>query len=514
MKRITAAVLAVILTFALSVTAFAKTVITNGDWVYERVNVYGFEIDEYIGSGSVVELPYSFAKEYVTTVGDHAFADNPTLTDLTLTYVLQSVGSYAFNGCSSLKTVKLYSSTTYIGVGAFYGDFALESINLQDTSITEVSAYCFAECGFSSLALPDTCTKIGNYAFYNCTGMTRLTIPASVTEIADTAFTGCSQLVICCDADSAAHQYAVSHDIPYVLLGTVVNHSLSLHGDIGVNFYMNLTADQAEDTAVSFRWYNKSLDNVPVTYVPEYGLYVAKCTVAVAEMSFDITATVTVDGETRDVNTFSVKQYADYILTNESFIERYYSLGERGVEAYQKLSDLVKAMLDYGSRAQLRFSVNTSELANGGVYYYNDVDSPVTADSISTVSSVMGDNLADYGLSFAGSTVVYLTETTLRHYYTVTDRDLFNAVKDSVTFDGEPVSCTERDGMIYFEKKNIAASKLDTQYTLTIGSQSYDYAVLDYVKLQLSTASVSDAAKNLGKAAFRYNQAANAYFGD
>ena len=43
-------------------------------------------------------------------------------------------------------------------------------------------------------------------------------IPDSVTAIADSAFDGCDALVITCIEDSYAHQYALAHDIPYVLV--------------------------------------------------------------------------------------------------------------------------------------------------------------------------------------------------------------------------------------------------------------------------------------------------------
>ena len=75
-------------------------------------------------------------------------------------------------------------------------------------------------------------------------------------------------------------------------------------------------------------------------------------------------------------------------------------------------------MLDYGARAQLRFDRNTELLANGGEYVYN--------------GHVDSDEIA--------STVVFLTKTSIRHYYKITDAEKFNAVKDNITFDGEKVS--------------------------------------------------------------------------
>ena len=200
-----------------------KVVIIDGDWVYEKVNVYGWEIDEYVGADVAVSLPWSFAKQYVTTVGENAFSDNAAVTSVDTTDVLEAIGSNAFNGCSALTDIALYSGLTTLGVGCFYGCVALTSVDLQNTSVDAVSAYCFADCSaLSVLRLPSVCTSIGNMAFYHCTSLEKLFIPESVIEIADTAFTDCSNLVIYCYTDSYAHEYAVAHEIPFVLIDAPV----------------------------------------------------------------------------------------------------------------------------------------------------------------------------------------------------------------------------------------------------------------------------------------------------
>ena len=193
-----------------------KVVFTDGNWAYEKVNTYGYEIDEYIGSSDAADVPYVFSKEYVNSIGDYAFSNNSTLTAVNTTYLINSIGDYAFNGCTSLKTVKLFDSVTSLGVGCFYGDKALKNINIKDTSISSVPAYCFAECGIARLPLPATCTSIGNYAFYNCSGLLKVQIPDSVTEIADTAFSGCDNLIIVCSSGSYAKQYAEAKGMDYI----------------------------------------------------------------------------------------------------------------------------------------------------------------------------------------------------------------------------------------------------------------------------------------------------------
>ena len=124
----------------------------------------------------------------------------------------------------------------------------------------------------------------------------------------------------------------------------------------------------------------------------------------------------------------------------------------------------------------------------------------------------MDMDLSAYGLRYKGSTVVYLSETSIRHYYYVDDWESFNEIKDSVIFDGATVSYTEKDGAIYFEKKGVSASNLDTPYTLTIKDKSCKYAVNDYIRRCLESDKVTDNTKALVRATYRYNVAANAFF--
>ena len=292
-----------------------------------------------------------------------------------------------------------------------------------------------------------------------------------------------------------------------------VGHSLSLNGDIGVNFYLDLTDREIADGAkVDFAWTvngKEKTSSITLSADDKYACgYKATCNVAVAEMTYDVTATLSIGGEVIKTDTYSVKNYADTILTSDDFRTKY--IAEKGEEKYDQLVALVKTMLDYGSKAQLTFDRNTDALANGGTDYFTDT---VNASDIASTMSNMTENLSSYGLEYTGTTIVYLTETSIRHYYTITDQDTFDLVKDNITFDGVKVGYTKKGNEIYFEKKGVAAADLDVAYTFSIGTNSYDYAVLDYVKRCLESDKVKPETKELVAATYRYNQAANTYFG-
>ena len=292
-----------------------------------------------------------------------------------------------------------------------------------------------------------------------------------------------------------------------------VGHSLTLKGDVGVYFYLRLAEVEAANTTVTFTWNGNTLENVPVVLDPNgSGYYRAACSVAVAEMTCPITAAVTINGKVQEeTNVYSVKDYADIILSQE-YKDNYNGTGARN---YENLERLVKTMLDYGAKAQEQFNVNTDKLANADIdYTMENVDAetiPSNKDSFSDV------DFSAYGLKYYGTTVVYLSETTIRHYFTVTNAEKFAAYKDSITFDKvgteNPKAAVygEKSGLVYFGYADIGAADIDTAYALNIGDLSLKFTALDYSKLVL-TSNMSEAEKNLAMATYWYNMAANAYF--
>ena len=301
-------------------------------------------------------------------------------------------------------------------------------------------------------------------------------------------------------------------DICGTSLSAFVGHSLTLEGDIGVNFYVDVPEESIDDVeSVTFTWEVNGIEkthSVSLIDCDKNDLgYKLSCPVPAAEMNYEITATVTVGGETY-TNSYSAVTYAQTILSDDY---RTSYLADNHTEAeYSELATLVKTMLDYGAKAQIQFNRNIDHLANEGIDY---TPTEVTADTIGdTGASDMRAGLAAYGLEYNGSSIVYLSETSMRHYYKIVDEDLFNAVKDNITFDGKKVSYTWKNGEIYFELKNIAAAELDDLYTLKIGDSEYKYSVLDYLKACLSSDKTTANMKALAAATYLYNQAANAYF--
>ena len=307
-------------------------------------------------------------------------------------------------------------------------------------------------------------------------------------------------------------------------------HGLSLDGDIGVLYYVDtlkagVTKEQilsgSKRIKICFNWYDKSSESIidnSTYYDDTLGCFRAKCKVNAAEMAYDIHATAYV-GDSTDSNwaeytdehdIFSVREYGKVVLNTESeFSAAYYAADP---EKYALLRDLVIKMLDYGAKAQLAFDRKTGDLANNIFPTYSVTYSMAgrTAQQIAaatTAESDMEAGLEDIGLVYEGTSVVFLSDTSIRHYYTVADDGLFEAARGTAS----GFTYHAKDHGLYYEFAGVPAAELDNAKTFSIGGNDYSYSVLDYCRLVLESG-LPQVDKDLAIATYWYNRAAEAFF--
>ena len=102
--------------------------------------------------------------EGMKTIGNNAFYNCTSITELTLNEGLESIGSKAFYSVK-MKSLEIPSTVKKIGDGAFF--------------------YCSAITG--DVVLPEGLTKISSELFRNCSNITGVKIPDSITSIGDNA---------------------------------------------------------------------------------------------------------------------------------------------------------------------------------------------------------------------------------------------------------------------------------------------------------------------------------------
>ena len=504
-------------------TAAGGGIVNNGSLTVKGGTITGNQVDGSFGGGAIVTYQKTFAVSGLVNITGNKNAGNNTENNV----FLNDPQNYMED---RIQIVGRLNEDSRIGVTSNYpqgGQYITRG--LSDKAVAENFVSDNADYGVIVLNGEAKLSKYYTVSFSANGGSgemaaIRTAEPDYVLPTCDfTAPDGCK---FKCWRVSGT-EYAAGASVPNSLLHNLtaeavwerklfVGHSLSLNGSIGVNFYLNLTEQEiANGAKVDFAW---TVDGEPKTHSvtltanDKYSCgYKASCPVAVAEMTYDITATLTIGSVIQDeTNTYSAQRYAQVILTNDEF--RAYYVNLKGQEKYNQLVTLVKTMLDYGSKAQVRFDRDADHLANGGTDYFSG---EVT---LTSGAGNMEEYLGDCGLEYVGTSVIYLSKTTLRHYYRVIEPSKFtDEIKNGVTFDSKAVTCGEKNGMIYFDKKDIAASQLDTEYAIRINGHDYHYAALDYSALAYGTDNKpysESITKQLAASVYRYNQAANEFFAD
>ncbi len=378
--------------------------------------------------GDCVSLTSAYIPSSVTKIGYSAFSGCSSLTVITLPEGITEIASSAFYNCSNLTSVNIPANVTSIGYTAFKNCSSLTAISIP-ASVKEIDNEAFSYCdSLTTVTIPGCEIKLGQKIFYGCAELKTVTIlngttfigyaafsscpnlekviiPSTVTGISQSAFNSnpnLSDLYILADPEILNWDFSyqnlpdtlkvhvpsgyvagyeklfADNNVNVTVIGDadgdidigigvhLYGYTLSLEGDIGVNFYtkfddvnalsddakmvFTITGNNGQDIKTQ-EVYVKPQTDADLPYakvVNDY--YIFKCTVYSNEMTSTITAKV-VNGETSGKEyTYSVQEYAEYILTH--------------ADKYPDEQPLVKAMLNYGAYSQKYFNYNTDNLAN------------------------------------------------------------------------------------------------------------------------------------------------------
>ncbi len=278
-------------------------------------------------------------------------------------------------------------------------------------------------------------------------------------------------------------------------------HSLSLEGDIGVNFYMALADDIAssETAYMQFTTPAGSETETKTVLVKDAAkkvingktYYVFKCNVSAKDMASEITAQM-FDGEKAGTKyTYSVKDYADYLLAHTE------------VEEYAKAAPLVKAMLNYGAASQTYFGIEGTP-ANAEL---DDADKALGKVSIPYSFKYTDNATLPEGVTFEGATLSLKSETTLSLY--------FKGLPEGTAFtcDGRTVETAKNGKYIVARIRGISSNELEGNFTVTFTGGSVTYNAMTYCYNVLNGGSGDENLQNVCKALYLYAEAAKSYFG-
>lgn len=269
----------------------------------------------------------------------------------------------------------------------------------------------------------------------------------------------------------------------------VAGQQLMLGDDLTMHFYVKTEAANAT-AVIAVGGVERASYSLAELTAGENG-YDLSVDLAAAEMTEDIGLTVN-DG-TGDIltKTYSVQEYAHYLLENNYTDET---------------KALAKEMLNYGAKAQLYFGHKTGDLANAGYEMETEAEIPAEAPALEVSDSLSG-------MSFYGASMVFRSKIAVRFYFNAE-----NGV-DGYTFavEGKTFTDGEKNGNYYIEIADINPDEMDAVLNVSVTkddeSLSFSYSPMAYIIRMYKKESSSQALKDMLKAANGYFQAAKVFTG-
>ena len=317
----------------------------------------------------------------------------------------------------------------------------------------------------------------------------------------------------------------------------LAGYSLSLTGNIGVNFYMELSDDVVNDESayMNFTLPNGTTSKVYVNGTHEEGstattdttvkngvtYYVFTCEVAAKEMTSDIKAQmIGNNGEkTGKVYTYTVKEYADYILSHMSAEES---------DISKATIQLVKGMLNYGGAAQKYFGYKTDKLASDGLTLTGRVFNDTSIiNNITNEANKASVTSANAKVTFK-SAYLSLNSTTdlcvsVQFADDVTVKEDMFAIwcnTDQISKDQYEVTKVNEENCYKITLHGMKASMLNEKYAFYVELSDTEYAELAYGTNSYAYTVMSSACDNINnieslrevvKALYAYGSCAQEY---
>ena len=189
------------LIFGCGNTIIPNSVTSIGDWAFaDCSSLTNIQIPNSVTSigqsafKSCTNLTDVVIGNSVTSIGQSAFKSCTNLTDVVIGNNVTSIGDDAFRSCESLTSIQIPNSVTNIGSQAFLFCSSLTSIEIPN-SVTSIGQSAFKSCtNLTDVVIGNSVTSIGDWVFSDCKSLTNIGIPNSVTSIGQSAFKGCSNL--------------------------------------------------------------------------------------------------------------------------------------------------------------------------------------------------------------------------------------------------------------------------------------------------------------------------------
>ena len=308
-------------------------------------------------------------------------------------------------------------------------------------------------------------------------------------------------------------------------------HLLTLGGDIGTQFFVNLNEQyDPANAVVEFSW-NGQTKTVSLSDITpekqhnanneEITVYRATVNVAPKEMNDPITAVLKVNGETISTETYTAATYP-----------------RRVVEEYPDgdLRELCKAMLNYASKAQEQFDygLEADQFGPARPIVIDGYTAPEVDTSKLVDYHTGNENFSSFGLSgYVGSTLQLNSKTTYALFFKISDKSVASALRSDGSSKSGPVTATigtgddmeqmmvssyfvddtlgNKDVYLRVDIEDIAAADITADINITFaGTQSFTVNTGAYINSALKNG--DEYLRATVTALCDYNQKAIAFF--
>ena len=266
--------------------------------------------------------------------------------------------------------------------------------------------------------------------------------------------------------------------------------SLSLDGTIGMNFYVE-TAEFHETLSARMWLDGEEGKTVNGVYDEEKGLW--KFSYGVAAKDYEKKVYIRLAGVPVGEEEMPVVTIGEITASASESIKSYAAK----ISSESRAHDVVMKMLDYCEAAQVYFA-GESAISN-------------EKDITFALSKYKPEHTGtDEELKVIGFSLVLESSTAIKIY--------FSGDISSKTFAADGIALLPQriDGSAndyYIEEKDVVAKDLDKTYVFTIGGHELKISALSYAYIVNADENAAAAYKNVIKALYAYNEAANEYFG-
>lgn len=386
----------------------------------------------------------------------------------------------------------------------FFELYTEESVLYSDPS--ELNLYVGETATVRAYFVPGGTSDKVSYVSYSSGNVFDFDFSGGVSELEVTALKPGNGYIIFVSEEGKKATCYITVKQPTV---NIYGHSLSLEGEIGVNFYLEIP-DILLDKAVIKTEFNGMVEDTAAKDLPVRTIdgsdkrFVSVTTVAkemrdiihLSAVDTDEQPVTLIDSSGKDVTdgySYSVAAYCQSALTSSS----------------QELKTLADAMNTYGKYAQMYFNYKVDDdVKNAG-----DVSS-VTAETVSKYYSFTTGSVK--GVSFAGVSLELEAATAVRIYFSFDEG--YSPDKFTYKYFSKDLQLFKKENsdLYYVTVDNIAAKNLDAIIDIVVSdgksTSTMELYALSYVLRALNSTTVKPELQNVSRALYLYNQAANQYF--